>query len=210
MNGEWSDFRWIMYGKKRLKNNILRVYYNCKERSSGCLACLRKDFLCNPPNKSKLIKTLVKDSHNHPKPQNPKVLDTVARSVKQKLQLGLKPIEIEKQCILEAEEASPKWCPSREQVRSWRTYLRSKDLPSKDSLQNIVSMFRDSFLLELMLFPTIRIICGTAEGIKYLCENGDFILIDGTFELTELFGIKLNLTTIMVPKIGLELQWHGC
>ena len=195
-----------MYGKRDLKNGTTRKYYRCTFPNAKCKARLMKDLRSST---GKPIRERTKGYHNHDKPTHPRVVPSVVSSAKHKIRLGLPPIEIEKQCILDAEDPSPKWCPSREMIRGWKSYLRTKDFPTKDVIQNVIAMFQNTFLLEFLVFPCTRIICAAPYAIKLLAENGDIVLVDGTFDLTALFGVKLILTTVMVliSGWGVPVAW---
>jgi hypothetical protein len=84
--------------------------------------------------------------------------------------------------------------PSTKQLSNWAYTLKRKDMPSLNTLENIITKHPD-FLQKLKLYPTISILLANSHALKLLRIWGRSIYIDGTHNVCE--G-QLTLTTLMI------------
>jgi hypothetical protein len=157
---------------------------------------------------TELYQILVADTHNHNPPSRLPLRPAIKQSIKEMINLGLKPMAIERQ-IVEQEEARGEPLTSKNyakprKISQMKYYMKRISLPSSDSIQNLVA---NKFVDTLKLKPDIEILMFTAESLAVLREYGnDNVFVDGTFAITEL---DMQLTTIMttVEGVGIPVAW---
>jgi len=180
-------WNWQKDGYRFLASGGKRQHYRCSsKKSTGCPARKYVDTL---PTGDTVYSNGKK--HNHPPPKKRKIAEEIRQEAKCDLQAGATPNQVLKKIVLATSD--PSNVPTLKQLSNWKSYMKRSTLPSSDYIQNILSVFGDSFVLHFAIYPNVTLILATQEGLSIL-QKSKYLLIDGTFNLCE---EELQLVTLM-------------
>jgi hypothetical protein len=125
--------------------------------------------------------------HNH-KPPHPATLKPkkeVMDFAKQQMQSGVKTAPLYTQLDNNTKEPlTARNCPTPKQLNNARTYMKQKEMPTKDIVSNINQKHYPHFAVQLCLFP-VRVILIPEQTRIMLANYKGYLLIYGTFEMLE-------------------------
>lgn len=182
-------------------------YFRCAlAHSHNCTAEKRELF--HGKEDTVPLQVTVISSHCHAPPHSPRPSKQLIVETKKQLLANRSPADIERDLIATATPATIGSIPSKEQMQQMKYYLKSKCLPSGDSIKNIIGLFRDKFLRLMQLHPKIHIVLVSAESCDLLANTkyNQTIFVDGTFNVAEL-GLSLTTVMLIVERVNVPVAW---
>eukprot|EP00732_Lithocolla_globosa_P000741 Lithocolla_globosa_v1_NODE_278_length_4688_cov_20.187567.p2 type:complete len:312 gc:universal NODE_278_length_4688_cov_20.187567:4266-3331(-) len=194
-NYNWSNNGGIRFQKEK---KLWVKYYKCAE--TACEA--KKRVYYSEKESTKPCSEEVHDVHNHVPPKKLRLDPEISKNAKTLLSRGVKPGTLQQSIVVEhakaGQEITSQNTPTKKQLKNIQTRLRTNNLPTADAISNTVSTHGSTgtgFLRYILMFPIITIILCHPECIALAEMYGSTLLIDGTFEFSEM---NLILTTLMI------------